>query len=252
MLGKMFNDVDRELNEGESPYLFGYPDDDCPEASPYYWWFQYLKRNDDYLACCERGGGGKHAELYLDWGDVRTDDFDEWFYMYGDVVFREPHTPDKLTEIKSASELDGIDWSAVMVVVNPIRIGSKMLSKRDIKRQFSMMVDAKFAGKLAGRPVYESGAKYRVVGYPNLKALKEMLHVYDLHKAEPMLRHWQIGERLYREDKLDVTEKAITNPSDPWNFGADARNVMTATISRHLKKARAYIANSAGPFFPVK
>ncbi|QYG05637.1 hypothetical protein [Janthinobacterium sp. PAMC25594] len=252
MLGKLFNNVDRELNEGESPYLFGYPDDDCPEPSPYYWWFQYLKRNDDYLACCERGGEGEHADLYLDWGDVRTDDFDKWFYMHGDMLFREPHVPDKLTEIQSASELDGIDWSAVMVVVNPIRIGSKVLSKRDIKRQFSMMVDAKFATKKAGRPAYESGAKYRIVGYPKLKALKEMLHVYDLHKAEPKLTLWRIGERLLKEGKLTIAKNAVTDPSLPQSFGENARNVMTATISRHLKKAEAYIKSSTGQFFPVK
>lgn len=251
MLGKPFNKADRDANGGESPYLFGYPDDNDLEASPYYWWFQYLKRHEGYLACCERNGFGEYSELYLDWGDVRTNEFDDWFEMYGGVLFKEPYVPDALTEIKSTAELGGVDWNSVMVVVSPIRIGKKTLSKRDIKRQFAMMVDDRFPKKAAGRPLHGSAAKYRIANYPNLNALKEILCVYDLHKAEPKLKQWQIGERLYHEKKLTITKNAVTVPSEPLEFGR-VRNIMTAAIGRHLKIARSYIANSVGPLFPVK
>lgn len=251
MLGKKFNYADWEVHEGGSPYLFGYPDDDCPEASPYYWWFQYLKRNVDYLACCERGGEGKHAKLYLDWGDVRTDDFIEWFDAYGTGLFREPHVPSKLTEIRDASDLEGIDWQSVLVISSPLYVGSKMLSKRDLKHQFSIMVDAKFPDRRRGRPAFVSKAKYQIVGYPNRKALKELIYVYDLHKAEPKLTYWKIGERLHKEGKMKFTEAALNEISSPRN-GIVARNIMTATISRCLKNADAYITTSTGLFFPVK
>lgn len=250
----MFNAVDRELNEGESPYLFGHPDmeGDGPESSPYYWWFQYLRRHEGYLACCERGGSGEYADMYLDWSDVRTDDFDEWFYMYGKLVFGEPPVLDMLTEIKSASELEGIDWSAVMVVINPIKIGCKVLSKRDIKRQFSMAVDARFPDKEAGRPVYESAAKYRISSYPKLKALKEMLHIYDLRNTEPKLTLWEIGDRLHKEGKLTIGKAYVSRETEAWEDGKNRRRMMTIIMSRHLKIAQAYVASSVGPIFPVK
>lgn len=252
VLGKLFDRDERELNEGESPYLFGYPDSDEPKTIPYYWWFQYLKRHEGYRTCCEQGGRGEFAELYLDWGDVRTDDFDEWFHQYGDGLFREPHVPDKLMEVKHPSELDGLDWNSVMVVISPFRIGTKLLSKRDIKRQFSMMVDARFTDRSAGRPTYESAAKYRVVGYPNLRVLCEMLDVYDLRKAEPDLTLWQIGERLHNEVRMLSGNGHITDPSAPKGHGADKRMVMTSIVSRHLRIAKAYIHSSVGEFFPMK
>jgi hypothetical protein len=254
VLGKLFSLDERALNEGESPYFFGYPIDGekDPEDSPYYWWWQYLRRHEGYVAYCQHPGGGEYSDLYADWGDIRDDDFGEWFYWHGDKIFREPSVPDRLIEVRSVAELDGLDWQSVMVVVNPIQIGSKLLSKRDIKRQFSLMVDARFAERKPGRPVYKSAAKYRIVGYPKLKALKEMLHVYDLRKAEPDLTLWEIGERLYREGKISIGRAAVTDPAKPASFGIDARNVMTATISRHLRTASTYIQNSTGFLFPIK
>jgi hypothetical protein len=37
------------------------------------------KRNADYIACCDSGGKGKLASLYLDFGDVRGEDFKAWW-----------------------------------------------------------------------------------------------------------------------------------------------------------------------------
>ncbi len=47
------------------------------QRSPYYWWWAFLRLNEDYVKCCELGGKGKLANLYKDFGDVRSDDFKE-------------------------------------------------------------------------------------------------------------------------------------------------------------------------------
>jgi hypothetical protein len=49
------------------------------EKSPYYWWWAYLRRNKQYLDCCNKDGKGALAKLYMDFGDVRSDDFRAWW-----------------------------------------------------------------------------------------------------------------------------------------------------------------------------
>jgi hypothetical protein len=251
MLAKFFTKSDREVNEGPAPFLHGYPDNDFPKLSPYYWWFQYLKRHEGYIRCCDDGGAGEYATLYSDWGDVRTDDFDEWFFENGQL-FREPDVPDYLAEVAQISDLKDLDWSAVMVVVCPIRNGSKILSKRDIKAQFSEMVDARFPNRIRGRPEFKTSAKYRVLGYPNLKKLEEFLAVYDLRKAEPDLYLWQIGERLHYEKKINSGRHHVTTKTDTKDEVKDKRKIMTILVKRHLTTAEKYINSAIGSEFPIR
>ena len=49
------------------------------QRSPYYWWWAYLRRNQDYLDCCANDGQGALAQLYADFGDVRSDDCRSWW-----------------------------------------------------------------------------------------------------------------------------------------------------------------------------
>jgi len=229
------------------PWVYG----DGPEESPYYWWFQYLRRNENYLACCEKGGKGKFSKLYRDWGDVRTDDFESWFDSHCEWLFKEPEVPNQLMEITNQSQLKELDWSSLILVACPIREGVRMLSKREIKNQLSDFVDARFPNRKRGKPVYHSAARYRVVGQPDPRVLQEILAVYDLRKSEPALTLWEIGNRLHREEKLMyIAADSVLKKSD-LNASAKKRR-MAIAMSRHLKIARAYIANAAGPSFPKK
>ena len=64
-------------------------EDDKPKApfngapffmrSGYYYWWAFLRENEEYIACCNLSGKGQHAELYKDFGDVRSDDFFSWW-----------------------------------------------------------------------------------------------------------------------------------------------------------------------------
>lgn len=241
---------------GPSPYLFGYPnvygDDGIgEEGSPYYWWFQYLKRHDGYRKCCEKDGRGKYSKLYKDFGDVRTDDFEDWFFNHGSI-FKEPEFPDPLAEVTHMSQLEGLDWNSVMVVISPIRLGTKMLSKREIKRQFSEIVDRRFKDQTPGRPAFVSLAKYRIASYTSLQTLKDKLAVLDLRLAEPDLTLSQIGERLYKEGKLESVKEHVQKDTDVSRTAAVKRMVMANIISRHLRDARDYIDSSVTECFPVK
>ncbi|MRV73559.1 hypothetical protein GJ700_17745 [Duganella sp. FT92W] len=255
MLAEPFNDVDRELNEGPSPYLYGYPDvygdNPQPKTSPYYWWFQHLKRHAGYKACCERGGEGEYAALYLDWGDVRTDDFEEWFFQHGDALFREPHVQDDLGEIRDAAQLEKINLSDTMVVAVPIRLGKRNLSKQEIIYQFSLLLDARFPGNIGGRPQYVSEAKYRFNGYPQLDKLEERLRIYDMRQKHPDWPLWKIGEQLALDGFFKSGLRNVTNSKEQDKLGEEKRRKMTTLVSQRLKKARMQIANSVSNVFEI-
>jgi len=255
VLAKPFNLADREANESPELYLYGYPDvggeDPQPKTSPYYWWFQHLKRHAGYKACCERGGDGEYAALYLDWGDVRTDDFEEWFFQYGDGLFKEPHVHDDLGEIRDASQLEKINLNDTMVVAIPIRFGMRELSKQEIIYQFSMLLDARFPGKSGGRPVYVSEAKYRFSGYPQLDKLEERLRIYDMRQLHPDWALWKIGEQLALDGLFKSGLCNVTNSKEQEKLGEDKRRKMTVLVSQRLKKATDQVANSVNSIFEV-
>ncbi|MGJ9420756.1 hypothetical protein ACHAC9_23880 [Massilia sp. CMS3.1] len=255
MAAEPFNLVDRELNEGPSPYLYGYPDvygeDAKPETSPYYWWFMYLKRHEGYKACCERGGTGGYAAVYADWGDVRTDDFEKWFFEYGDSLFREPHVRDDLGEIETASQLAEVNLQDTMVVAIPIRFGRRALSKKEIKHQFSMLLDERFPDSEAGRPVFESEAKYRFAGYPQLEKLKKRLLIYDTAQANSEWPDWKLGEELAKDGKLPDGLRFITNSDEKGKFGEHKRNQMATLVGKLRRQAEKQIENAVTNVFKV-
>ena len=255
LAAESFNLVDRELSEGPSPYLFGYPDvygdDPKPHTSPYYWWFMYLKRHEGYKACCERGGEGEYSALYADWGDVRVDDFEEWFFEYGDGLFREPKIQDDLGEIKNPSQFATINLEDTMVVAVPFRIGERSLSKKEIVHQFTLLLDARFPDASAGRPTYKSDAKYRFAGYPQVAKLETRLLIYDAVTASPELPYWRIGEELALNGHFEKGKKYITNSKEQGEFGEEKRIQMTALVGKRFRQAEKQVISSVNDVFEI-
>lgn len=48
------------------------------EGTVHYWWWRFLKASESYRRCCEANGSGRLSDLYMDFGDVRGDDFVAW------------------------------------------------------------------------------------------------------------------------------------------------------------------------------
>lgn len=76
--------------------VFRYTDPDALVAdarkSPYYWWWKYLRLSKDYWLVCVRHGVADDPRLksmYLDFHDVFTASFDEWWGRRGVVLFAE-------------------------------------------------------------------------------------------------------------------------------------------------------------------
>ena len=111
------------------------------QRSPYYWWWAYLRRSAAYMACCQRGGVGDLGGLYADFGDVRSDDFQQWWCQgeRGAGLFGEKALEVTLGELASVHEWNTA-WTReqVMVVAVPLNVG-----KRKLKSSFAKLLDAR-------------------------------------------------------------------------------------------------------------
>jgi hypothetical protein len=223
------------------------------QRSPYYWWWAYLRRNADYIACCERGGKGKLAKLYVDFGDVRSDDFRTWWggsLQRGQLLFAERHKDLKLTQLATKDEWLG-DWDddyEVAVFAVNLTIG-----RRKLQQYFAQMLSRLHTGK-RGRPsVGKAGVSTAL--YPlhrnfSQHNLRTMLETYDAWFANQQLPKkeqvalWTIG------DRLKVVPSAVSKKTDTPAELTAKHNVMSVAVHRYVKQAKAIVANTAKGQFP--
>lgn len=220
------------------------------ERSPYYWWWAYLRRNEDYLACCETGGRGELAWLYKDFGDVRSDDFRSWWggsLQRGAKLFAEQPVEIRLEQLSSKDDWDD-DWpDDIEVIAVNMSIG-----RRKLQQYFANFLKREHKGKRGRISLgsVKSTAKYPLYGNFTQQTLWLRLMTYDAYienKKRPKTERvslWQIGEDL----KLVATAMPKTD-DEKWER-TDKHNVMTSTVSRYVREAKAIIANTAKGQFP--
>ncbi len=212
------------------------------QRSVYYWWFEYLRRHEGYALTCKRGGKGKFSKLYADFEDVHASDFKTWWTTNnrGAELFAEPMSIREL-QLVQIEDLQGIEPDANVAYVQvPLN-----LPKRFLKQEFAKLLLKHHQGRRGVRHARSSNARYPVDGQPNIPALRLTLQVYDLRKAEPSFKLWQIGERL----RLFQFEQ-LPAEGDTLETTSNKRNIMAATVSRYLRKAQAMIDNAAMGVFP--
>ncbi len=225
------------------------------QRSPYYWWWAYLRRNTDYLACCAAGGKGKLASLYADFGDVREDNFHQWWTQgeRGPLLFAETPLAVKFSELDTVADWQP-HWNkdSVMVVAVPLS-----MSKRALKGAFAKLLDSRHAGNKSGRPSMAklkevSTARYKLEHNYTISGLMTALAVYDMwveNQAKPKserLTLWEIGKAL------NLNGRAVKQAESKLAYERlDGRNVLGATVSRYVKQARAMIENTATGKFPL-
>ena len=212
-----------------------------PRQSVYYWWYEYLKRNEDYRRCCESGGKGKLKALYKDFGDVCNVPFHQWLSAdrRGERLFAEKARPVKLEELETPANWDE-RWKRDEVMVVVVPLGEP---KRRINRWFNRVLNERHVSR-PGKTTKKSDADYQVTGKFSVLALEQMLLVYDFKQANPQLTMAEIGKQL------KLVSSAMPKVGDSIPLLAKKRNTMTATVSRYLKKADAYIRNTAIGKFP--
>lgn len=218
----------------------------------YYWWWAYLKRNEDYLACCDSGGIGKLAQLYIDFGDVRGEDFKAWWTTKvngedrGAYLFAEPSVEYSVKILKEGEKAPS--EAEALTLALPLNF-----PKRFLERRFKSLLSEFHKGGRGIQLARTSKAKYRFEGQPNIPALKQGLMVYDalkeLEGVKPKKPQWKIAQDL----RIVPSDKRI-KASDTGPEAFDKRNVMTAIVGRYKKRvAEAIRLTSLGKFpTPIK
>lgn len=220
------------------------------QRSAYYWWWAYLRRNADYITCCELGGVGALAELYAQFGDVRSDDFRSWWGApnnYGDYLFAEQPLELNVQKIDTAQDLNKRWGCNVLYVAVNLDLG-----RRHLQQKFADLLQTQHKGKRGRKSLQTAASTARYPLHRNFSqhSLKVMLAVYDAVVANDTLPKpqrkslWAIGESL----------KLVPNAMPhKWDNDYDIRKkhaTMTMTVSRYVKQARVIIANTANGQFP--
>lgn len=207
--------------------------------SVYYWWWAYLRKNQEYLKCCENGGEGRLSKLYMDFGDVRSDNFKAWWtdktghsIERGARLFANKRADDVIRVLEEGEV--ALNSSKTLTVSLPLNLPKSLLIRR-----FKEFLNTSHKRKRGERLSKESNAKYQIKGQPNIPALKLGLEVYEFRQANPKMKLWEIGNAL---PKFQVHNKikAGDTPSDI----ADKKNVLAASVSRYLKRVAEIIAST--------
>jgi hypothetical protein len=220
------------------------------ERSVFYWWWAYLKRNADYLQCCENNGKGSLANLYNDFGDVRSDDFRAWWggsLKRGSTLFAEQRLDLSVKKIDAVTDWDSSWGSNVLVVAM-----NKDIGRRKLQSFIAKLLEKEHEGKRGRKALgkVESTAKYPLHRNFSVYNLKRMLMVYDTvisNEALPKSEQkplWKIGE------ELKLVPSALPQRGDNAYDTRRNHNTLTMTVSRYVSTAKRIIANTSLGQFP--
>jgi hypothetical protein len=217
------------------------------QRSPYFWWWEFIRRNAEYIKCCESGGAGELADLYQDFGDVRSSDFHAWWQIHGVALFAEPAVSLRVRELESVSEWTD-DWTKdqVMVVAIPLN-----LPHREIKKFFNQLLknrDVRKRGRVPLNHPDASCAKYPLFRNVSVKTLEKQLAVYDAVTEVKQGKAKRTLAKIGQDLKLVPT--ALTEPNDSVLDANEKRRVMASAVSRYYKEACLIIQHTAQGQFP--
>lgn len=214
--------------------------EDAWKRTVYYVWWSYIKRNEDYLQACKSEGKGPLSKLYADFGDVRGDDFKEWWSRdgRGAELFSNPPIQETL-RIVSKAEIASLADDLLILSV-PLTLPKTFLLQR-----FRKLVAERHQGKRGKQYAKQSRAKYQFTGQPNIEALITALSVLDKKKEFPKMTLWELGQFVpqFKHVFVDFLRNGTS-------LDTAQKKIIEATVSRYLKKARLSVANTSKGVFP--
>lgn len=169
--------------------------------SIYYWWYEALRRSSRYQRACRNDGRGM-AKLYAAFGNVVSNDFRSWWNQRvdgeqrGRYLFAEPISAEHVAEL-SPSDIAawGGSWDREEQLVIAI---PRQYTLRHVKRYVGEIV--REANGL--RRKRKSRALYPIARKFNIHAMRTAFSYWDLAKAEPKLKRWQLCNQLDKGRQL--------------------------------------------------
>lgn len=208
----------------------------------YYIWWKYLRVNKDYLAYYKNGvvPSDEQKKVFDDFGNIYESSFQVWWETYhmGTKLFFGITRKDKLALVPTYDLVDPDDFERNIIY---LRLPLSSYTKRELQQWFNKFLKNFHKGKRGHRKVQTLQNTYLVVGRSKPISLNLHLEIYEYREANPKLALWRIA----RHFKLFHLEQYAKPTPD-----TQARNIMSATVSRHLKKANALIHNVGFGRFP--
>lgn len=196
-----------------------YPGAPSYMRSIFYYWWAFLRENQGYIECCQRGGIGDFADIYADFGDVRSEDFWQWWCERGYRLFHEPAAVvDQIIESNTSFDLNKEYVFRVPKALDCETVLKQLRGKYREIREGSV-----------GRP-NKSEALYKVSGKFNLASMHRVLMVLRAKRAHPDASNAELFD-LAGLPASYVVEKS-------------------RDVSRLLKQAQKFVDNAARGAFP--
>ena len=209
--------------------------------SPYYFWWEFLKRHQGYAKTCKEAGRGRYAALYADFGNIHENDFKTWWQQCdrGARLFAEQ----PLGRVQVLREQFQMELKRGSLIVElPL-----VFPKRYLIQQVRQILKREHLGKRGFQIHRRSTANYPITGHVDLESFDKALRVYDLRKAEPQLKLWELVQRT----KAMAPNQLMKD--EDW-VSADRRLakklILANTASRLLKRAERMIAATGEGRFP--
>lgn len=222
-----------------------YPDAPGYMWSVYYYWWAFLRLSERYNDCCESGGKGELADLYTYFGDVRGDDFMQWWTKGG-------HPRESKLRKHSGRRLFAQGFRYPIREINDPMLDKELGTDRivlsipvgtDLKRmtaEFQQLMRPIVKQRIEGRGEQKGEALFEVTSKnPSLKSLHKSLQAYEAKQKSPNLKPYALAK------KIGITE-TITGDEDDVNH----KIAVTTELKRRLDKAKLLIRNVERGRFP--
>lgn len=199
-------------------------------CSVYYYWWAFLRLNSDYMQTCEAGGTGQCAELYADFGDVRSVNFLQWWIDIGRDLFAEP-ADDLIAVVTDADQLNS-DKNRVVLSI-PVT-GDMDRTLAELRKLLQPIYQ-----KNRTNQTRKSLAKYQPHTKPVLSSLHNQLTLWQAYLANPTSTLPELA---------DIARNSSAN--DKFGNSSNYDYSAASSVSRTLALAEKIIANVGLGRFP--
>ena len=202
--------------------------------SVYYFWWEYLRRHEGYKASCENDGKGEHVNIYADFGNIHATDFVTWWHGRGRALFVEPISIFQAREIISKDDRPNYGNPHLVILEIPVNQHLSSLVKK-----IKAIVKKRQKERGVSFATIRSHAKFPVYTRPVIATLRKELEVWDMRKAHPKMKLWEIGKQVKGINEGNPGRKYV-GTGEALTFAqerAAKRKLLTQLTSRHLKNA---------------
>ena len=199
-------------------------------------WFNYFQESEI---------DARAPNVAEQFGSVAGVEFEDWWpthcHLFADIQ------PFDIEVLDSTADFEWFDDDPDIV-----RVAISLLeSKTDLRAAFEKLLLEHHAGKDGAKPFEHLGEVFSLCARPDVPALESTLKIWRYCKANPDLEAHEVEEKLGLLTKKGTYMHAHWNQGDSPNALKQQHKTQSDEVNKHLRRARALIANVALGSFPM-